>query len=99
MVIDYLNFINMLAVLYFCIIIPLKTDTFTIASRVTMAASFVLIVFYPIILAGHYRLFSSKGRLVYEEQGKDYPWLTDWEIFFITVALLCAAIAGWYVAR
>ena len=51
---DYLNFMNMLGVLYFCVILPLKIDTFTTASRVTMAVSFVLIVFYPIMLAGHY---------------------------------------------
>jgi len=95
---DYLNFLSMMGILVFCIIIPLKTDTFGTASKVTMAVSFVLIVLYPIILAGHYRLFSKKGRSIYEEQGKDYPWVTDQEAILIIVALICAAVAGWYVA-
>jgi hypothetical protein len=63
-----------------------------------MAVAFVLIVFYPIILAGHYRLFSPEGRLKYEKLGKDYPWLSDQEKLLVVVALICAAIAGWYVA-
>jgi hypothetical protein len=96
---DYLNFINMLSVLIFCIIVPLKTDAFTTASRVTLAVSFVLIVFYPIVLAGHYRLFSAEGREKYLRAGKDFPWLSDQEFIFIVIALVCATIAGWYVAR
>ena len=96
---DYLNFLSMVGVLVFCVVIPLKTNTFDSASRVTMAVSFVLIVFYPIILAGHYRLFSKKGRSIYEKQGRDYPWITDQVAVLIIVALICAAIAGWYVAQ
>jgi hypothetical protein len=96
---DYMNFASLLGVLIFCIIAPLKTETFGTASRVTMAISFVLIVLYPIILAGHYRLFSKKGRSIYEEQGKDYPWVTDQEAILIVVALVSAVIAGWYVAQ
>ena len=96
---DYLNFLSLVGVLIFCIIVPLKTDTFGITSRVTMAVSFVLIVLYPIILAGHYRLFSKKGRSIYEEKGRDYPWVTDQEAILIIVALVCAVIAGWYVAQ
>ena len=96
---DYLNFLSLVGILVFCIIVPLKTDSFGIASKVTMAASFVLIVFYPIILAGHYRLFSRKGRSIYIEKGKDYPWVTDQEIILLSVALINAAFAGWYVAQ
>ena len=96
---DYINFISMISVLVFCIVMPLKTDVFNRASRVTMAVAFVLIVFYPIMLAGHYRLFSSKGRSEYEAQWKEYPWVSDQEAFVITIALTCAAIAGWYVAQ
>jgi hypothetical protein len=96
---DYLNFFSMIGVLILCVVVPLKTDTFGIASRVTMAVAFVLIVLYPIILAGHYRLFSKKGRSIYEEQGRDYPWVTDQEAVLIIIALISAAVAGWYVAQ
>jgi hypothetical protein len=96
---DYLNFLSLVSVLIFCIVIPLKTDTFGTASRVTMAVSFVFIVLYPIILAGHYRLFSKKGRSIYEEKGSDYPWVTDQEAILIVIALVSAVIAGWYVAQ
>ena len=96
---DYLNFISMLSVLIFCIIVPLKTDTFSTLSRVTMAVSFVLIVFYPIMLAGHYCLFSAEGREKYPRKGKDVPWLADQEKIVIVIALICAAVAGWYIAQ
>ncbi len=96
---DYLNFASLVGVLIFCIIVPLKTESFGITSRITMAVSFVLIVLYPIILAGHYRLFSKKGRSIYEEKGSDYPWVTDQEAILIVIALVSAVIAGWYVAQ
>ena len=96
---DYLNFLSLLGVLVFCIILPLRTNEFGVASRVTMAVSFVLIVLYPITLAGHYRLFSKNGRSIYEKQGKDYPWVTDQEAILIVVALVSAVVAGWYVAQ
>ncbi len=96
---DYLNFASMLGILIFCIVIPLATGTFSVLSRITLAVAFVLIVFYPMTLAGHYRLFSKEGRAIYLKEGKDYPRVTDQEAIFLIIAVTCAVIAGWYVAR
>jgi ABC-type Na+ efflux pump permease subunit len=59
---DYFILLSMLAVLAFCIIMPIATGGFSNAAKVCLAVAFVLVIFYPIILAGHYRLFSKKGR-------------------------------------
>ncbi len=95
---DYLNFFTMLGVLVFCILVPLKTDAFAASSRITLAVAFVLIVFYPITLAGHYRLFSAEGREKYLRTKGDVPWLSDQEKIFTIIAVICAGLAAWFVA-
>ena len=94
---DYLNLASMLSVLTFCIILPMATGIFSKASRVSLVIAFVLAIFYPIILAGHYRLFFQKGRSEYIEKGLDVPHVTDQEGVLLAVALIGAAVAGYFV--
>jgi hypothetical protein len=96
---DYLNFICMLAVLGFCIILPLATNAFSKAGRITLSVAFVLVIFYPIILAGHYRLFSKRGRSIYAEQGRAIPHVTDQEWMLLAIAVFCMVLAGFFVER
>jgi len=66
---DYVSFLSMLAVVALCIVLPLTTGTFGKVSQGTLSAAAVFIVFYPIVLAGHYRLFSRYGRSIYMPEG------------------------------
>jgi Kef-type K+ transport system membrane component KefB len=95
---DYLNFVTMLGIVVFCIVFPLATAEFGPVSRAFLAASAVFIVFYPIILAGHYRLFSKLGRTIYSDRD-DYPWVTDQEAVLLVVALIGAGFAAFFVVR
>jgi hypothetical protein len=94
---DYINLASMLSVLAFCIIFPVATGIFSKASRVSLAIAFVLTIFYPIMLAGHYRLFFGKGRSEYLEKGLDVPHVTDQEGVLLAVALIAAALAAYFV--
>ncbi|WP_267098939.1 hypothetical protein [Xanthomonas sacchari] len=94
---DILNVVSMLSVVAICVILPLKTGVFSNYSRAVLAGSFVLIAFYPLALAGHYRLFSRGGRSIYLEKGRDYPYCTGQEAAALTVATLLTVLAGWYV--
>ena len=96
---DYLNFINMLAVVVFCIIVPLITREFSKISVVFIGIASIMIVFYPITLAGHYRLFSKIGRTKYTGKGKDVPYVTDQEAIILIVSVACAALAGYLLGR
>lgn len=96
---DYINFVSMLAVVVLCIVVPLAINTFPKISEVCIAVAAILIVFYPIILAGHYRLFSKRGRSIYIEKGRDYSYLTAQEAVILTLGVLCAVIAGYFVGR
>jgi hypothetical protein len=95
---DFLNLTSMLAVVSFCIVLPLRTGDFPTLSRATLGVGYVLICFTPLIIAGHYRLFSRAGRTIYEEAGRDYPWLTGQEVFLAVVALLAASVAAYAIA-
>jgi hypothetical protein len=96
---DYLNFICMLAVLALCIIVPIVRDIFTKAAKISLAVAFVLVIFYPIILAGHYRLFSKDGRSIYAKQARPIPHVTDQEWVLLGIAVLCMVLVGFYAAR
>lgn len=86
---DYLSLASMLAVLALCIILPMATGAFPDVSRVCLAVAFVLTIFYPVTLAGHYRLFFGKGRFIYGEKGQDVAYVTDQEGIILTIALSC----------
>jgi hypothetical protein len=98
LVADYVNFLIMLGLVALCIILPLASGTFGKASVAFLAASAVFVVFYPIILAGHYRLFSRLGRSIYRGR-KDVPYVTDQEAWLLAVSLLCSGLAAFLVAR
>jgi hypothetical protein len=72
-----------------CIILPLRTGSFSTLSRVTVGVGFVLVCFTPPIIAGHYRLFSRTGRTIYDDR-PDYPRLTGQEAFITAIAVLAA---------
>jgi hypothetical protein len=94
------NLISMLAVVIFCVVLPLKSGDFPKVSRATLGAGYVFICFTPAIIAGHYRLFSRAGRTIYLRKGRDVPWMTGQEVFLVVIAILaaaatvCAIVAG-----
>ena len=96
---DYLILLSMLAMLALCIITPIITESFSTLSETCLAVSSVIAILYPVILAGHYRLFSSKGRSIYAERGRDVAYVTDQEWLILIIALLVALTSGVIVAR
>jgi hypothetical protein len=94
---DYLNLISMLAVVWLCVVVPLRTNTFQTISRIALGVGYVLICFTPVIMAGHYRLFSREGRTIYKAANRDVPWLTGQEAFLAGIAILAAAIAAYVI--
>ena len=98
LVVDYLNFLVMLGLVALCVIVPLSSGTFGKASLAYLAAAMVFVVFYPITLAGHYRLFSRLGRTIYRDR-PDVPYVTGQEAFLLAVSILCAGLAAFLVAR
>ena len=96
---DYLILLSMLAMLILCIVVPTTTKTFSTISEVCLAVSSVLAISYPVILAGHYRLFSPKGRSIYADKGKDVAYITDQEVLILILVLTGAIMSGVIVAR
>jgi hypothetical protein len=91
---DLLNLISLLAVVLFCVALPLGLGVVRAASAV-LSAGYALIAFHPISEAAHYRLFSKRGRSIYlESPGSDYRWITDQEIATVALSLVCAATAA-----
>jgi len=96
---DWLNLISFLAVVFWCVVIPLasgffgKTPIATLSrvANTALVGGYVLIAFHPISEAAHYRLFSKDGRSIYKG---DYPWCTGQEILAVTLSLIFASLAG-----
>ena len=98
LVADYLNFLIMLGLAALCIILPLVAGMFGKVSLAFLAGVSVFVVFNPIILSGHYRLFSKLGRSIYNGK-KDVPHVTGHEGWLLAVSLLCAGFAAFLVAK
>ncbi len=65
---DNVNVASMLAVLYACVLVPVRTlspigESFVLApiGRAVFAAAALLIVAYPLVVAAHYGLWSGTG--------------------------------------
>ena len=88
---DYLNFAALIAVVACCIIYPLHIGTFGKLSRTVLAGGYALVCMMPLVIAGHYRLFSRQGRDIYLEHGEAYPWMTGEEMVLAAAAILVTA--------
>jgi hypothetical protein len=95
---DLVNLVSMLAVVSLCVVLPLCRSEFPTLSRATLGAGYVLIAFTPLVVAGHYRLFSREGRSIYEQSGRDYPWLTRQEAVLLALALVFAVLATYVIS-
>jgi hypothetical protein len=91
---DFLNFASMLAVVSFCIVVPLRVGAFPKLSATVLSAGYVLVAFMPLMIAGHYRLFSRHGRAIYPVQGRPAPRITGQEALFAAIGVLSAAAAA-----
>jgi hypothetical protein len=91
---DWLNIVSLIAVTWCCMLRPLYTQDFGRLSKSVLAVSYVLIALHPVSQAAHYRLFSPKGRSIYE---KGAPWITDQEIASLLITLGAALLTGWII--
>ena len=84
---DFLNVASMLFVTASCIILPMIGLHCQKLINIALSLGFILITFHPINMAAHYRLFSRKGRTIYE--GTETAYITDQEkITLLITALL-----------
>lgn len=91
---DWLNVAALLAVVLGCVLWPLSTASFGPVARGTLVAAWVLFALHPINVAAHYRLFSPRGRSVYDDRGVDHPWITDQEMATSAVTLILVTLGG-----
>ncbi|MGH9199404.1 MAG: hypothetical protein ACRD1T_27200 [Acidimicrobiia bacterium] len=91
---DWVNVVWLLVVVTFCIVVPINSGNFERWPVTALVVGFVLIGFHPISQAAHYRLFSPKGRSKYEQEHRDYPWITDQEIVVAFASIVAAVLAG-----
>ena len=93
---DWLNIASLIAVSLYCVLRPIYAQEFGRLSKIVLAVGYVLIALHPVNQAAHYRLFSRKGRSVYN---KGYPWITDQEIASLLFTSGAAMLAGWIIGH
>ena len=91
-IVDILNIVSMLVVVVICIILPLIGLSFTKLIKITISEAYILIIFHLINMSAHYRLFSKKGRYMYIQENKDFPYITDQEYFTYILTLISMII-------
>ena len=90
---DVLNVLSLFAAVICLIVLPVATDTYLWLSRMVLAGGYMLIAFYPLTTAAHYRLWS-RDRLRKDVRDSN-PYATPEELVlsFLSVALSVAAAA------
>ncbi|MBZ5554611.1 MAG: hypothetical protein LAO21_17985 [Acidobacteriia bacterium] len=96
---DFVNLTFMLAVLFACVVLPLQSGTFGVISRTVLGVGYVFICFTPLMIAGHYCLYSREGRAKYDRTGRGVPWLTGQELILFVFALVAAAVVAFVIVR
>lgn len=96
---DIVNILSMLSVVVFAVILPLANDPFPKLTWVVVGIAYLFLVFHPITMAAHYRLWSNEGRAIYTRQGKDFPYVTGHEIVSLLVSFVGAVVSGWFLWR
>lgn len=95
---DLMNIIALIGTVFFGVVLFLCRFE-TIWTNVELSVAYVLIAMHPVNEAAHYRLFSPKGRTVYEQSNRDYPLVTDQEAVTLIVTVLSAGAVAFYAYR
>jgi len=97
---DCLNLLGLLAVVLFCVVMPMTGGAHPRLAYTTLSVGYTLIAFHPFGEAAHYRLFSKAGRSVYLNHlngtSGDYPWITDQEVISVILSVILASVVGCY---
>jgi hypothetical protein len=94
---DVLNVLSLFAAVIFLVVLPIATDTYLWLSRMVLAGGYILIAFYPLTTAAHYRLWSRGSIRKHSREGNDSPYKTREEIVAVTVSAITAVLAAAYV--
>jgi hypothetical protein len=94
---DVLNIMSLFAAVMCLIVLPVATDTYLWLSRMVLAGSYVLIAFYPLTTAAHYRLWSREGIRKHTRDGNDYPYATTEELVSSSLSVVTAVLAAAYI--
>lgn len=89
---DVLNVISMFAVLGFCILLPLKSETMDSIASPVLGVAAVLIVFHPVNVAAHYGLFSLRRR-----EADDARYMTGHEVITTLCTIGVALAVGYWL--
>jgi hypothetical protein len=91
---DVLNVMSLFAAVICLIVLPIVTDTYLWFSRMIVAGGYVLLAFYPLTTALHYRLWSREGICKHARDGKDYPYATTEEFVSVALSIVLSIIAA-----
>ena len=90
---DVLNVLSLFAAVICLIVLPVTTDTYLWLSRMVLAGGYMLIAFYPLTTAAHYRLWSRDRLRKDVRDGNPYATPEELVLSFLSVALSVAAAA------
>jgi hypothetical protein len=90
---DVFNLVSMLAVVGFCVLVPMKSGTIGSIGRWVLGVALVLIALHPLNVAAHYGLFSSNRR-----DAQDARYMTTQEIFSMVYTIVIAALVGYWLS-
>ena len=92
---DLINIACFAAVVFTCVVNPIAHRANFTGIRFVVALAATAIAFHPINMAAHYRLFSRKGRTIYD--GTEIPLITDQEWRTLAVTCVSLLFVAWYV--
>jgi hypothetical protein len=94
---DVINVVSLFATVGCLIILPIATDSYFWLSRMVVGGAYVLIVFHPLTVAAHYRLWRRKGQSRPVSDGARVPYTNREERITSLVSVLIAAAVAVYL--
>jgi hypothetical protein len=95
---DVINVVSLFATVGCLIILPLATDSYLWLSRMVVGGAYVLIVFHPLTVAAHYRLWRRKGTSRPVTDDDRAPYANREELMTSLVSVLVATVVAVYLA-
>ncbi|WP_058185847.1 hypothetical protein [Terracidiphilus gabretensis] len=94
---DVLNVMSLFASVICLIVLPVVTETYFWLSRMILTSGYMLIAFYPLATAAHYRLWSRRRTRIHPEDGCAYPYVTGEELVAVCLSVISAVSSAAYV--
>lgn len=96
---DVINIVSLFATVGCLVVLPMVTESYYWLSRIVLGSGYVLIAFYPLTVAAHYRLWTREVPSRKIRDGARSSYVNREELITSIVSVLIAGVAATYMGK